>query len=317
MLSCPRTTGEPRTDSTPQCRVYGSSVEIMDRKQDVAEFLRSRRDRITPEQAGVIGGGRRRVPGLRREEVAMLAGVSVDYYARMERGDLSGVSPEVLDNLSRALRLDEAETDHLHDLARLANSQPTRRRRRPADQTLRPSLQRFMDAVTGAPVVMRDRRMTFVAANTLGRALYSPLLDDPVNQNNTARFMFLNPVARNYFPDWEQGADDIVATMRSYAGQHPRDRALTDLVGELVTRSDDFGRRWAAHNVRHHRTEVKRICHPDVGDLEFTYEAMELPLNPEWFMFAYTTESGSPTEERLKLLGSLAASYPDACIEPR
>ncbi|PRZ43883.1 helix-turn-helix protein [Antricoccus suffuscus] len=282
----------------------------MDQTNDVAQFLRSRRDRITPEQAGIIGGGRRRVPGLRREEVAMLAAVSVDYYAKMERGDLAGVSAEILDSLARALHLDEAETEHLNDLARAAGPQPASRRR-PAERGMRPSLQRFLDAVIGAPVWVRDRRMNFLAANPLGRAMYAPLLEDSSNQANTARFMFFNPAARNFFPDWDKGADDIVATLRGYAGQNPRDKALTDLIGELVTRSDAFQQRWAAHNVRHHRTGIKRINHPAVGDLELVYEAMDLPANPEWHMFAYTAEPGSPTEERLKLLGSLAVTVPE------
>lgn len=281
----------------------------MNQRDDVADFLRTRRDRIGPEQAGIIAGGRRRVPGLRREEVAMLAGVSVDYYAKMERGDLSGVSPEVLDSLARALQLDDAETDHLHDLAQAAAPRGPRRRR-PQDTSIRPGLQRFLDAVTGAPVWVRDRRMNFIAANPLGRALYAPMLEDPVNQRNTARFTFLNPVSRNFFMDWEQGADDVVATMRTYAGQHPRDKELTDVIGELVARSDSFSSRWASHHVRHHRSGTKRIRHPEVGELELTYEAMDLPLNPEWFMFAYTAEPGSVTEERIKLLGSLAVSQP-------
>lgn len=278
----------------------------MDQRKEASEFLKTRRARITPRQAGIIGGARRRVPGLRREELALLAGVSVDYYARMERGDLSGVSPEVVESLARALQLDEAETEHFHDLVRAAGPQPRRRRRAPST-SVRPSLQRLIDAVTGAPVWVRDRRMDFVTANPLGRALYAPLLDDPSNRGNTARFVFLNPASRNFFPDWEQGADDIVATLRSYAGQNPRDKALTDLIGELVTRSDDFQRRWAAHNVRFHRTGVKRVHHPDVGDLELVYEAMDFPEHPEWFMFGYTAEPGSPTDERLRLLGSLAA----------
>jgi transcriptional regulator with XRE-family HTH domain len=279
----------------------------MDHRAEVAEFLRTRRNRITPGQAGVIGGGRRRVPGLRREEVAMLAGVSVEYYARMERGDLAGVSADVLDALARALQLDEAETDHLHDLARGAGPAPPQRKR-PAEQSVKPTLQRFLDAVTGAPMWVRDRSMDFIAANPLGRALYAPILDDPANRGNTARFTFLNPAAQIFFPDWEQNADDIVATLRSYAGQNPLDKKLTDLIGELVTRSDVFRRRWAAHHVRHHRAGIKRIHHPAVGDLEFSYQAMDLPATPEWFMFAYTAEPGSPTEERLKLLGSLAAT---------
>ena len=271
--------------------------------------MRSRRNRITPEQARIIGGGRRRVPGLRREELAMLTGVSVEYYARMERGDLRGVSLEVLDALARALKLDEAETDHLADLARAAGPTPPRRRRsKPVEQTVKPSLQRFLDAVTAVPMWVRDRRMDFVAANPLGRALYAPMLEDPANQGNTARFTFLSPASRVFFPDWEANADDMVATLRTYAGQSPLDKRLTDLIGELVTRSDAFRYRWARHDVRHHRSGLKRIHHPLVGDLELSYEAMEFPANPDWFMFAFTADPGSPTEERLKLLGSVAIS---------
>jgi transcriptional regulator with XRE-family HTH domain len=280
----------------------------MDHRAEVADFLRTRRDRITPDRAGILGGGRRRVPGLRREEVALLTGVSVEYYARMERGDLAGVSAEVLDALSHALRLNEAETDHLHDLARAAGPSPARRKRAAVEQTVRPTLQRFLDAVTGAPMWVRDRRMNFIAANPLGRALYAPVLDDPANERNTARFTFLNPAARIFFPDWEQNASDVVATLRSYAGQTPLDKKLTDLIGELVTRSDTFRHQWSRHDVRHHRAGVKRIRHPAVGDLEFSYQALDLPANPELFMFAYTAEPGSPTEERLKLLGSLAVT---------
>lgn len=174
----------------------------------------------------------------------MLASISVDYYAKMERGDLRGVAPEIVDAVARALLLDEAETDHLHDLARAADPRPPARRAPRADQTVRPSLQRFLDAVTGAPAWVRDRRMDMITANALGRALYRPVLDDADGRGNTARFMFLSPAARNFFPDWERSADDIVATMRTYAGQHPRDRRLTDLVGELATRSDAFRARW-------------------------------------------------------------------------
>ena len=287
----------------------------MDHRTAVSDFLRTRRDRITPEQAGIIGGSRRRVPGLRREEVAMLAGVSVEYYARMERGDLAGVSAEVLDSVAQALRLDEAERDHLDDLARAAGPRPMRRRKKACEKGVTPAFQRFLDAVTGAPVWVRDRRMDFVAANALGRALYAPLFEDPSGRANTARFTFLDPAARLFFPDWEANADGIVATMRSYAGQNPLDKGLTDLIGELVTRSDAFRQRWSVHDVRHHRVGAKRIHHPVVGDLELSYEAMDLPANPDWFMFAYTAEPGSPTEERIRLLGSLAATDQD--ISPR
>lgn len=288
----------------------------MDHRAEVAEFLRTRRDRITPDQAGIIsGGGRRRVPGLRREEVAMITGVSVEYYARMERGELAGVSGEVLDALARALQLDDAEIDHLNDLALAADSAPTRRRR-PAAQTVEPTLQRFLDAVTGAPMWVRDRRLDFVAANQLGRALYAPMLDEPANRKNTARFTFLDPASRIFFPDWEENADDMVATLRTYAGQNPLDKRLTDLVGELVTRSDAFRHRWARHDVRHHRGGTKRIHHPAVGDLELSYQAMDLPAHPQWFMFAFTAEPGSPTEERLRLLGSLAATGQTTSDQP-
>jgi transcriptional regulator with XRE-family HTH domain len=268
----------------------------MNQKDEVGDFLRTRRDRITPQQAGIIGGGRRRVPGLRREEVAMLAGVSVEYYARMERGDLRGVSDEVLDSLARTLHLAEA-----------SGPLPARRRRKNPEQPFRPSLQRFIDAIA-MPVWVRDRRMDFVAGNAMGRALYAQLLQDPASQGNTARFVFFSPASRVFFPDWEESATNIVASLRTYAGQNPRDKRLTDLIGELVTRSDDFRVRWAAHDVRHHRTGVKRIHHPEVGDLELVYEAMDFPANPEWFMFGYTAEPGTPSEDRLKLLGSLAAS---------
>ncbi|MGO1283682.1 MAG: helix-turn-helix transcriptional regulator [Brachybacterium sp.] len=287
----------------------------MDHRTAVSDFLRTRRDRITPEQAGIIGGSRRRVPGLRREEVAMLAGVSVEYYARMERGDLAGVSAEVLDSVAQALRLDEAERDHLDDLARAAGPRPMRRRKKACEKGVTPAFQRFLDAVTGAPVWVRDRRMDFVAANALGRALYAPLFEDPSGRANTARFTFLDPAARLFFPNWEANADGIVATMRTYAGQNPLDKGLTDLIGELVTRSDAFRQRWSVHDVRHHRAGAKRIHHPVVGDLELSYEAMDLPANPDWFMFAYTAEPGSPTEERIRLLGSLAATDQD--ISPR
>src|SRR5699024_6522002 len=236
-------------------------------------------------------------------------GVRGEYDARMERGHLRGVSLEVLEPLSRALQLDEAETDHLVDLARAAGPTPPRRRRKTqAEQSVTPSLQSFLDAVTGAPMWVRDRRLDFVAANPLGRALYAPMLDDPANQGNTARFTFLSPAARVFFPDWERNADDVVATLRTYAGQNPLDKGLTDLIGELVTRSDTFRHRWAKHDVRHHRAGRKRIRHPEVGDLELSYQAMEFPANRDWFMFAFTAEPGSPTEERLALLGSLAAT---------
>lgn len=280
----------------------------MDSRKDVSEFLRSRRAKVTPEQVNLVTGGNRRVPGLRREEVATLAAVSVDYYARLERGNLSGVSDEVLDAVAHALRLDEAETAHLFALARAAQPGPGRRRRPVKQPELRPSLQRLMDAITGAPTLLQNDRMNFIAANALGRALYAPVLADPVQPANAARFMFLNPDAQTFFPEWEQNASDIVATLRGSAGRRPHDRSLSDLVGELATRSEEFRIRWAAHNVRFHRTGLKRITHPVVGELALSYEALELPTNPGWTMYAYTAEPGSASEERLRLLASWAAT---------
>ncbi|MFE2914703.1 helix-turn-helix transcriptional regulator [Kitasatospora indigofera] len=284
----------------------------MDNQAEVRDFLRTRRDRITPEQAGIVGGGRRRLPGLRREEVAMLAGMSSDYYAKMERGNLAGVSAEVLDALARALRLDEAETEHLHDLARSANPSPARRRSRPAQSTVRPSLQRFLDAITGAPAWIVNQRGDILATNPLARALLAPLLTDPDARDNSARFIFLSPAARTFYPRWERAADASAANLRTAAGRNPRDKELTDLIGELAARSDAFSSRWSAHAVRLHRTGTKHIHHPDVGDLEFVYEGVELPDHPGWMMYAYTSATGSPTEERVKLLGSLAATAADA-----
>src|SRR4051794_35670841 len=176
----------------------------MDNQAEVREFLRSRRARLTPAQAGLITGGRRRVAGLRREEVAMLASVSTDYYAKMERGNLTGVSPEILDAVASALQLDDAETTHLRDLARAATPALARRRPRTVEGTVRPSLQRFLDAVTGAPAWVANQQKDVLATNTLARALMAPMLDDPSNADNLARFTFFSPVSRTFYPDWDQ-----------------------------------------------------------------------------------------------------------------
>lgn len=280
----------------------------MDNRDEISEFLRTRRARLVPEHVGIISGGRRRVPGLRREEVAMLAGMSGDYYAKMERGDLAGVSASVLDALAVALRLDDAESEHLHDLARAARPDTLRPRVRTLPVTIRPSLQRFLDTNTATPTFIQNRRKDLVAANPIGYALFSPLFADPANQSNSARFTFLSHASHSFYTDWEQSADSIVASLRASAGKNPRDKSLTDLIGELVTRSDAFRVRWAAHNVKPHRFGRKRIHHPDVGDVEFDFEGMELPGTPGWMLYAYTTQSGSVTEERIAILGSLTAT---------
>lgn len=280
----------------------------MDHQQDIREFLTSRRARISPQQAGLPAyGANRRVAGLRREEVAMLAGVSVDYYTRLERGNLRGVSDSVLDALARALQLDEAERAHLLDLAR-ATSSGVRARRRPAAVRLRPSMQRVLDAIVGAPAWAHNDKLDFLGANRLGYALYSEMFTDRVRPVNSARFMFLNPRSHRLYPDWDRVADNTVAILRGAAGRDPYDKGLSDLVGELSTRSDDFRMRWAAHDVRLHRTGVKRLHHPVVGDLELTYEGMELPADPGLTVFVYTAKPGSSSEDGLKLLASWAAT---------
>ena len=279
----------------------------MDNKNEIREFLASRRARLGPEEAGLpVYGANRRVPGLRREEVAMLAGVSVDYYTRLERGNLRGTSEAVLDGLARALQLDEAERTHLFDLARAANA-TQRTRRRPGAQRVRPGVQRMLDAMTGAPAWVRNGRMDFLAGNRLGYALYSEMFTDPVRPANNARFVFLNPRSMEFFVDWERAANDIVAILRAEAGRNPYDRALTELIGELSTRSETFRTRWAAHDVRFHRTGRKQLHHPVVGDLDLSFEAMELP-GEDLTVLAYTAEPGSASQDSLNLLASWAAT---------
>ncbi|HYU86781.1 MAG TPA: helix-turn-helix transcriptional regulator, partial [Kribbellaceae bacterium] len=282
----------------------------MDDRNEIRQFLTSRRARITPQQAGLpTYGANRRVAGLRREEVALLAGVSVDYYTRLERGNLGGVSEAVLDALARALQLDEAERGHLFDLARAANTTARSPRRRPGpQQRVRPGIQRILDAMTDVPADVRNGRRDILAANRLGYALYSAMFIDPVRPANIARFLFLSPRARAFFPDWEGTANDIVANLRTEAGHNPHDRGLQDLVGELSTRSQEFRTRWAAHNVRQHQTGRKQLHHPVVGDLELTYEVLALPADPGLSLVVYGAEPGSASQDGLKLLASWAAT---------
>jgi hypothetical protein len=237
----------------------------------------------------------------------MLAGVSVDYYTRLERGNLSGVSESVLEALSRALHLDEAERAHLFDLARTANATPSSRRR-PAPRRVRPAVQRILDAMTAAPAWVRNGRMDFLAANRLGYALYSPMITSAARPANNARFTFLDPQSQDFYVDWERAANDIVAMLRAEAGRNPYDRELTNLIGELSTRSDDFRTRWAAHNVRFHRTGTKRLHHPVVGDLDLTYEAMEVSADEGLTLLVYTAEPGSRSQDNLNLVASWAAT---------
>jgi transcriptional regulator with XRE-family HTH domain len=281
----------------------------VDTKSEIREFLTSRRARITPERAALrtYGSSARRVPGLRREEVALLAGVSVDYYTRLERGNAAGVSDAVLEALSRALQLDETERAHLFDLVRAAHPSP-RRRRRGAQQRIRPTVQHMLDAMFGVPAFVRNGRLDLLCANRLFRALYSQHFDSAARPVNTARFVFLDPRATTFYVDWDSVANDIVAVLRAEAGRDPYDRELSDLVGELSTRSELFRTLWAAHNVRNHDTGLKRFHHPVVGELSLTFEAMELVADPGLTMVIYTAEPSSKSEEALNLLASWTAT---------
>jgi transcriptional regulator with XRE-family HTH domain len=281
----------------------------MDQRNEIRQFLASRRARMTPEQAGLpTYGGNRRVPGLRREEVALLAGVSVDYYTQMERGNLGGVSDNVLHALAGALQLDEAERSHLFDLARTTTTTPSRSRPPSGPQRVRPSIQRLLDAMTGVPAYVRTGRLDILAVNRLGHALYAPVLAGQPLPVNLARFLFLEPHAGDLYVDWDKTANDAVAILRGEAGRNPYDRRLQDLVGELSTRSPEFRARWAAHNVRLHRTGGKQLHHPVAGDLELTYEALELPADPGLTMITYTAEPGSAAQDGLDFLASWPAT---------
>lgn len=277
------------------------------------EFLTTRRARLTPELAGLrtYGDGKRRVPGLRREEVALLAGVSVDYYTRLERGNAGGVSETVLESLARALQLDDVERAHLFDLAR-ATQPASGTRRRAAPPRVRHSVQLLLDAMTEAPAFLRNARLDLLAANPLGRALYAPQFSGPRQPPNTAWFVFLDPRAPAFYREWERVARDCVAILRAEAGRNPYDRDLSDLVGELSTQSELFRTLWAAHDVGRHETGLKRFHHPVVGDLELTFDALQLVADPELIVFAYIAEPGSKSAEALRLLASWAATPADA-----
>ena len=281
----------------------------MDNRAEIRDFLASRRARITPEQAGLLpGGGRRRVPGLRREEVAVLAGVSTDWYVRLEKGHIAGVSEDVLEAVARALRLDEAERSYLFDLARAAK--PSRAVRRRPTVSVQPRVQWLLDSMTSSATIALNGRMDVLAANSLGRALYAPVFDEPRRPANIARFQFLDPRARAFHPDWNGAANTTVAILRAEAGRDPHDKGLRELVGELSTVSEEFRTRWAAHDVRIHRTGVKQFHHPAVGTLDLVYHSMALPTEGpgDLQMTIYNAEPGTPSEDAVKLLASWAAT---------
>jgi transcriptional regulator with XRE-family HTH domain len=294
------------------CAAYGRGV---DNREEVREFLVSRRARLTPERAGLPAGTRRRVPGLRRSEIAALADVSVEYYAKLERGNLGGVSPGVLEAVARALQLDDAERAHLLHLAQAAEgsdslARPRTRSSKP--RTLHKSLQWTLDAITAGPAWVANGRLDVLAVNPLARAFFSDVYNGTSQSPNMARFHFLDPAARRFYPDWDHIADMTVDLLRTEAGRNPRDKDLHDLVGELSTRSDDFRTRWGAHNVTRHGTGIKHFHHPVVGDLTLAWEALAMTSEPGLTLTIYTAEPGSASEEGLRLLASWAASHDDA-----
>ena len=286
----------------------GHYRRVMDNRAEVREFLTTRRAKVTPRDVGLPDIGQRRVSGLRRGEVAALAGVSVEYYAKLERGVLAGVSPSILDAIARALQLDDAERTHLLHLAQAANGSETMlrptRRHRPA-WTPPPSLQWVLDSITRGPAIVRNGRMDLLAANHLGRAMHASLYDRttaPVP--NFARYTFLDDDSHRFYPEWNTAADTCVAILRTEAGRDPHDRRMHDLVGELSTRSEDFRRRWSRHDVRLHGSGSKRFHHTTVGELDLAYESMDLLSEPGLTLTLYAAEPASPTADALALLAS-------------
>ncbi|MET8150865.1 helix-turn-helix transcriptional regulator [Actinoplanes sp. NPDC049668] len=283
----------------------------MDNRGEVRAFLTSRRAKVSPEQAGLPAYGRRRVAGLRRGEVAALAGVSVEYYTRLERGNLAGASDSVLDAVARALRLDDVETAHLYHLARAAGPTPVRARAgRDRAPEIRPAIRRMLDSMTGVPALLRNHRFDVLAANPLGRALYAPMFATglPVN---SMRFTFLNPHAEAFYPQWAQVARSAVAALRVAAAQNPHDRQLMNLIGELSMRSEPFRGWWAAQDVYVHRHGTKRFRHPAIGELELDFEALELAGDDALTVLTYSAEPGTPSGDGLELLSSWAAPAVD------
>jgi len=282
----------------------------MDNRDDLSQFLVSRRARLSLEQVGLPDfGGRRRVPGLRREEVALLAGMSSEYYKRLERGNAKGASEAVIDGVSRALQLDEAEHSHLLELIRAANTgvHPARRRLTGKAQ-ISATVQQTLDAMSTVPVYVQNGRLDAVATNRLGRALFSEMFEDSRQPVNAARFAFLDARAQTFYRDWESNTRQIVALLRVEAGRSPFDRKLSDLVGELSTRSDLFRKLWGAHDVRQHRSGIKSVHHPIVGDLDLDYLGLDLAYGQALQMLVFSAEPGSASHDGLQLLANWAAT---------
>lgn len=283
----------------------------MDTRDELRDFLMTRRARITPERAGLTSFGARRVPGLRREEVAMAAGVSTDYYARLEKGKVVNPSDSVLDAVSRVLELDEAEHTHLYDLVRATCRRTgAAARTRPGGPSPRPSLQWMVDSMTDAVALVGSPFLDVTAMNHLARAMFSPMLATVGDgeRANFARFAFLEPASREFYADWDGVARTCVALLRMALGRHPHRRELQALVGELSTQSAEFRTLWAAHEVRLHHSGTKAFDHPEVGAVELSFHSVELPSDPGHVLTIYHAVPGTPSADALKLLASWAAS---------
>lgn len=277
----------------------------MDKRDDIRDFLTTRRARITPEEAGLPAfGENRRVPGLRREEVAMLAGVSVDYYIRLERGDARGASEEVLDGVARALQLDEAERAHLQDLLRSTDSPSVVPR-----EEVRPEVKLIVDAMVGMPAMVRNRRLDILYANILGYALYFEMYRNPIRPANPARFLFLDQSSNVFSDDWQRAAYDMVALLRAEYGRNPSDHALSELIEELSNASPRFRELWNDHEVLFHRTGIGHFHHPVAGDLTLIYEDLDIAADPGQTILVFTAEPDSESEKALERLAMWASTH--------
>ncbi|WP_328300475.1 helix-turn-helix transcriptional regulator [Streptomyces sp. NBC_00435] len=279
----------------------------LDQRAELGEFLRSRRSRLRPEDVGLPDYGRhRRVPGLRREELAQLAGVSVAYYTRLEQGHGQNVSAEILDAIARALRLDGTERAHL---SRLAGPKPRKRRQAPRPQQVRPELRTLLDAMDGVPAYLVGRRQDVIGWNRMAAAVFGDFGTLPAQERNLVRLVFLDPATAELYADWECRACEVVSNLRLYAGQYPDDERLSALVGELSVKNEEFRRLWAAHTVADNKTHgIKRLRHPLVGELQLSFETLALPDDPAQFLVTYHAAPGSPSADALSLLSSWSAS---------
>lgn len=276
----------------------------MDRAQQLSEFLKTRRAHLRPADVGAGSfGGQRRVPGLRREELALLAGVSVDYYTRLEQGRARNVSPDVLNAVASALLLDTDERDHLHNLAKPAS--PRKRPSRP--QQVGPEMRQALQVLTSVPAYLIGRRLDILAWNDLARTLIADFPALPAAERNMARLVFLEDASKDLYPDWESKARETVSNLRLDAGRHPDDLQLSTLVGELSLGSADFRRLWADHTVRGKTRGRKRFQHPQLGEIALDYIAMRAPDDPDLTMMIYSAPPGSEAAATLQLLANLAA----------